>query len=177
MIVLCILVFIYFIFNITSIVNVFMLSIEKKQQSKQTLERKKEKPWQSNDKLVLKNCIVLILRFLLQKHSKLTNKQNQKNIWTSFYKNDVLDILTYPMRNTFEGNLIVYFSTDVFMQFLKILKMLFCFLGQFLTIVIEKTFTLLLKMKVHLFQKLRLNISKISNKIELKGPVDNLVFT
>ena len=30
MIVLCILVFIYFIFNITSIVNVFMLSIEKK---------------------------------------------------------------------------------------------------------------------------------------------------
>ena len=31
MIVLCILVFIYFIFNITSIVNVFMLSIEKKQ--------------------------------------------------------------------------------------------------------------------------------------------------
>ena len=30
MIVLCVLVFIYFIFNITSIVNVFMLSIEKK---------------------------------------------------------------------------------------------------------------------------------------------------
>ena len=30
MIVLCIVVFIYFIFNITSIVNVFMLSIEKK---------------------------------------------------------------------------------------------------------------------------------------------------
>ena len=30
MIVLCIVVFIYFIFNITSIANVFMLSIEKK---------------------------------------------------------------------------------------------------------------------------------------------------
>ena len=39
MIVLCILVLIYFIFNITSIVNVFMLSIEKKMLTIKTLEQ------------------------------------------------------------------------------------------------------------------------------------------
>ena len=42
MIVLCILVFIYFIFNITSIVNLFMLSIEKKRTvQKQELKKRK----------------------------------------------------------------------------------------------------------------------------------------
>ena len=33
---------------------------------------------------------------------------------------------------------------------------------------------LLLKLKVHLLQKLRLNILKTSIQTELKGPVDNL---
>ena len=39
----------------------------------------------------------------------------------------------------------------------------------------EKTFMLLLNMKVHLLQKLRLNVLKPSGKTELKGPVGNLV--
>ena len=34
---------------------------------------------------------------------------------------------------------------------------------------------LLLNMKVHLLQKLRLNILKTSSQTELKGPVENLV--
>ena len=42
MIVLCVLVLIYFIFNITSIVNLFMLSIEKKRTvQKQELKKRK----------------------------------------------------------------------------------------------------------------------------------------
>ena len=46
MIVLCILVFIYLIFNITSIVNVLMLSIEKKKKK----EKKKKSSLQKNAK-------------------------------------------------------------------------------------------------------------------------------
>ena len=53
----------------------------------------------------------------------------------------------------------MYFLTDVFMQCLKT----------------SKTFTLLLNMKVHLLQKLRLNIIKTSSQTELKGLIDNLV--
>ena len=49
------------------------------------------------------------------------------------------------------------------------------FLGYLMIAVFEKTFMLLLGMKVHLLQKLRLNILKASSQTELKGPVDNLV--
>ena len=49
------------------------------------------------------------------------------------------------------------------------------FLGYFLIAVFEKTFMLLLNMKVHLLQKLRLNILKTSTQTELKEPVDELV--
>ena len=35
---------------------------------------------------------------------------------------------------------------------------------------------LLLNMKVHLLQKLRLNILKTSRQTKLKGPVDNLIY-
>ena len=49
-------------------------------------------------------------------------------------------------------------------------------LGYFLIAVFEKTFMLLLNMKVHLLQKLRLSILKTSSQTELKGPVDNLIY-
>ena len=48
-------------------------------------------------------------------------------------------------------------------------------MGYFLITVFENTFMLLLNMKVHLLQKLRLKILKTSRQKELKGPIENLV--
>ena len=48
-------------------------------------------------------------------------------------------------------------------------------MGYFLITVFENTFMLLLNMKVHLLQKLRLKILKTSSQKELKGPIENLV--
>ena len=48
--------------------------------------------------------------------------------------------------------------------------------GYFLIAVFEKTFMLLLNMKVLLLQKLWLSILKTSSQTELKGPVDNLIY-
>ena len=64
MIVLCIVVFIYFIFIITSIVNVFMLSIEKKNVTSKTYKNRDVKKEQvSKDCLIcLRDSISLILK-------------------------------------------------------------------------------------------------------------------
>ena len=66
------------------------------------------------------------------------------------------------------------FLTDVFMQFSS-QNIKDAFLGYFLIAVFEKTFMLPLNMKVHLLQKLQLNILKTSSQTKLMGPVENLV--
>ena len=67
-------------------------------------------------------------------------KTNRKNMWTAgkyYFIKRLLEILSNPMRDTFEGILKTYFFTIVFMQFVKISKT--PFMGHLLVVVFEKT--------------------------------------
>ena len=68
-------------------------------------------------------------------------KTNRKNIWTAAKQYFIKMMFLRSWLIPFEGISNMYFFTDIFTQFFKILKTLFC---NFLMAVLEKIFMLLL---------------------------------